>query len=391
MSTFGILVGGGPAPGINGVIGAAATCASRAGARVIGILDGFKWIMAGDTEHVRPLDEASVAGIHLEGGSILHTSRANPTKKPEDLKRCVESLDALGIDHLITIGGDDTASSANRVAEAAGGRIKVAHVPKTIDNDLPLPRGFSTFGFQTARHVGASLVQHLLEDAQTTQRWYFLVSMGRKTGHLALGIGRAAGATLSVIGEEFREQRITPEIVCDILEGAIIKRMEMGRPFGVAMLAEGLLSLMNPEDVESRMNVERDDYGNVRFSELRLGTVLKNEVRRRLKERGIDTTIVAKDIGYELRSADPIPFDQQYTQDLGHAAVTYLLSGRSGAIVTVERGKVIPIATSGASILSSTVKADGCVIVPRELEGMAEGAEVEVLLYDAEVAEGTRP
>ena len=136
---YGILVGGGPAPGINGVIGAAATTASRSGARVVGILDGFKWIMEGDTRHVRELDEEGVADIHLRGGSILRTSRANPTKKPEHLANCVRALDRLGIDRLITIGGDDTASSANQLAAAAGGRLRVAHVPKTIDNDLPLP------------------------------------------------------------------------------------------------------------------------------------------------------------------------------------------------------------------------------------------------------------
>ena len=101
MTTFGILVGGGPAPGINGVIGSAATAASNAGATVVGILDGFKWLMEGDTDHVIPLDAGRVAGIHLLGGSILHTSRANPTKKEEHLKACVRSLDRLGVDHLI--------------------------------------------------------------------------------------------------------------------------------------------------------------------------------------------------------------------------------------------------------------------------------------------------
>ena len=121
MSTFGILVGGGPAPGLNGVIGAATTVARRRGHKVVGILDGFNWIMQGDTSRTRELTEADVASIHLQGGSVLHTSRANPQKDPAHLANVVKSLDALGVDHLITIGGDDTASSANRVAEEAGG------------------------------------------------------------------------------------------------------------------------------------------------------------------------------------------------------------------------------------------------------------------------------
>ena len=198
MATFGILVGGGPAPGINGVIKGAVTAACRRGGRVIGILDGFKWIMEGDTDHVRELDEEAVDEIHLRGGSILHTARANPTKQAEHLENCIKSLDALGVDHLITIGGDDTATSASKVAEAAAGRIKVAHVPKTIDNDLPLPPGVPTFGFETAREHASAVVQRLIEDCRTTNRWFFIEMMGRSAGHLALGAGSLLGSGLLV-------------------------------------------------------------------------------------------------------------------------------------------------------------------------------------------------
>ncbi|MFI5217097.1 MAG: 6-phosphofructokinase, partial [Candidatus Limnocylindria bacterium] len=239
MSTYGILVGGGPAPGINGVIGAAATTASRSGARVIGIRDGFKWIMEGDTHHVRELDEESVAEIHLRGGSILGTSRANPTKKPDHLANCVRALDQLGVDRLITIGGDDTASSANKLAAAAGGRLRVVHVPKTIDNDLPLPPGVPTFGFETAREHATAVVERILEDMRTTGRWFFIVMMGRSAGHLALGAGKAAGAPITVIPVAFRTRPIPLEVVGRTLEGAIVKRLAAGRPDGVAVIAEG--------------------------------------------------------------------------------------------------------------------------------------------------------
>jgi 6-phosphofructokinase 1 len=225
MTTFGILVGGGPAPGINGVIESAASVASRRGHRVIGILDGFRWIMEGDTSHVRDLDADHVAQIHLKGGSILNTSRANPTKKPEHLAGCVRALGDLGVDHLITIGGDDTASSSNRVAETAEGRIKVVHVPKTIDNDLPLPEGVPTFGFETAREHAATVVERILEDMRTTNRWFFIVMMGRSAGHLALGAGKAAGAPITVIPEEFPDRPIRLDDVVRTLEGAIVKRV----------------------------------------------------------------------------------------------------------------------------------------------------------------------
>jgi 6-phosphofructokinase 1 len=100
---------------------------------------------------------------------------------------------------------------------------------------------------------------------------------------------------------------------------------------------------MDPEEMSRYAALERDAHGNLRLGEIELGRMLKNEVKRRLKERGISLTIVEKDIGYEFRCADPIPFDLEYTQDLGYAAVTFLLSGGSGAIVTVERGRIIPI------------------------------------------------
>src|SRR5213076_2027031 len=98
-----------------------------------------------------------------------------------------------------------------------------------------------TFGFETARHLGVGIVRNLAEDARTTSRWYLIVSMGRAAGHLALGIGKAAAATLTIIPEEFCGKPVTLEALCDILVGAIIKRRSRRLPFGVAVLAEGLL------------------------------------------------------------------------------------------------------------------------------------------------------
>ncbi|HYV51496.1 MAG TPA: 6-phosphofructokinase, partial [Dongiaceae bacterium] len=215
--TLAILVGGGPAPGINGVIRSVTIQASNVGLRVLGIMDGFHWLSEGDATKVLPLNIEDVSRIHFQGGSLLRTSRTNPAKSPEMLANVVKTLRELGVDFLITIGGDDTATSALRIQELVGGEIAIAHVPKTIDNDLPLPRYMSTFGFQTARHVGTAITKIILEDARTSERWFFLVSMGRKAGHLALGIGKAAGATLTVIGEEFRNERASLETICDIL------------------------------------------------------------------------------------------------------------------------------------------------------------------------------
>ncbi len=338
-----ILVGGGPAPGINSVIGAATIRAVLEGVEVIGIRDGFKWIMEGDISHVKELTIDNVSRIHFRGGSYIGIARNNPTKDKKHLENTVTSLLRLNVDKLITIGGDDTAFSALKVDEMASGRIKVVHVPKTIDNDLDLPHGISTFGFQTARHIGVEVVKNLMVDAQTTSRWYFVVSMGRKAGHLALGIGKATGATLTLIPEEFPDKNIKLGHVVDILVGAIIKRLSYGRKDGVAILAEGLVENLDTTDLESLMNVERDAHDNIRIAEINFGEILKYKVQERLKEFGIKSTIVAKNIGYELRCADPIPFDMEYTRDLGFAAAQFILTGGSGAMVSIQNGRFVPM------------------------------------------------
>ena len=339
-----ILVGGGPAPGINGVIRSVTIEAANSGLSVIGILDGFEWLMKGDVDHTEKLTIEQVSRIHATGGSLIRTSRANPTQKPNDLQKVLKTLQALQVDYLVTIGGDDTATSAYKLGLAAKGNLPIAHIPKTIDNDLPLPGLMPTFGFHTARHYGTMIVQALMEDAKTTPRWYFVVTMGRKAGHLALGIGKASGATVTIIGEEFRGKKITLQTIGDILEGAMIKRLAMGRGDGVAILAEGLCERIDLHELEKFGPLEKDPHGNVRLEEIDLGKMLKDEVLRRFVKRGIRMTIIPKNIGYELRSMPPIPFDAEYTQDLGYSAVRFLLGGQSGAVISIKRGgKLDPI------------------------------------------------
>ena len=338
-----IVVGGGPAPGINAVIGAATIRCVVEGVDVLGIEDGFQWIMRGDIEHVMPLDIQGVSRIHSRGGSIIGIARANPTTDPQLLENTILSLLRLDVTHLITIGGDDTAYTAMRLEQQSAGRIHVVHVPKTIDNDIGLPPETDTFGFQTARHHGAEIVKNLMVDAHTTSRWYFLITMGRKAGHLALGIGKAAGATLTLIPEEFGLGKIPFKAITDTLVGAVIKRLALGKRHGVAIIAEGVVEGINPGDLEGLEGVERDAHGHLRIAEVAIGTILKQAVQDRLRQFGLKTTIVAKDIGYELRCADPIPYDMEYARDLGYCAAKYLLSGGRAAMVSMQGGEFVPI------------------------------------------------
>jgi 6-phosphofructokinase len=338
-----IVVGGGPAPGINAVIAAATIRCALEGVDVVGIQDGFKWIMQGDIDHVVPLTIGSVSRIHSRGGSIIGIARANPTTEERFLENTVLSLLRLDVEKLIAIGGDDTAYTAMRLEEHSAGRIHVVHVPKTIDNDIALPPEIDTFGFQTARHHGAEIVKNLMVDAHTTSRWYFVIAMGRKAGHLALGMGKAAGATLTLIPEEFGLRGIRLKAITDTLVGAIIKRLALGKKHGVAVIAEGVVEGLDPLDLAGIDGVERDAHGNLRIAEVAIGGILKQAVQSRLKEFGLSTTIVAKDIGYELRCADPIPYDVEYSRDLGYCAAKYLLSGGRAVMVSMQGGEFKPI------------------------------------------------
>jgi ATP-dependent phosphofructokinase / diphosphate-dependent phosphofructokinase len=339
----GMLVGGGPAPGINSVISAVTIRSLLGGSEVLGFLDGFKWLMEGSTAHVLPLSFEEVSRIHFRGGSHLGTSRANPTKKPEHLDRVLSTLGSLGVTRLVTIGGDDTAFSSLKLEARAQGRLQVVHVPKTIDNDLDLPHGIPTFGFQTARHFGVEILKNLMVDARTTSRWYLAVTMGRKAGHLALGIGKAAGATLTIIPEEFTDRPVKLQHLVDTVIGSMIKRFESGRTDGVIVLAEGLIEIIDQNDLGGLEHVERDEHGHLRLSEVDLGDLLRREVTNGLKALGLSVTVVSKNVGYELRCADPIPYDMEYTRDLGYCAAQYLLDGGTAAMVSIQDGRFAPI------------------------------------------------
>ncbi len=355
-----ILVGGGPAPGINGVIGSVTIAARRAGVEVIGIYDGFKWISSSafqPSTHTCFLDIDRVSRIHFEGGSILRTARDSLVKKgqvdTEKVSWVKKVINDLDIGYLVTIGGDDTAFSASIVAREMQGDLWVAHVPKTIDNDLPLPGGMPTFGFQTAREVATKIVHSLMEDSKTTGRWYFVIMMGRSAGHLALGVGESAGATLTIIPEEFGDAKIRVEDVCDLIESSMIKRKVLGRNDGIAIIAEGVaLRFGDVEEIERLLGkaVPRDPHGHVRLAEVPLGELLKNEITRRFEARGSKITIVTKDVGYELRCAPPIAFDMEYTRELGYGAVRYLFGKecspemkKRGALISILEGKLNPI------------------------------------------------
>jgi ATP-dependent phosphofructokinase / diphosphate-dependent phosphofructokinase len=330
-----ILASGGPAPGINSVINAATIEAINLGWEVYGVRDGFRGLVIDD---MRPLTLDDVSFIHFEGGCILGMSRTNP-RKDGNMAPIIETIKRHEIDYLLTIGGDDTAFGAREVAAELRGSLRTVHVPKTIDNDLPLPEGVPTFGFTTARQVGTDLVKNLMKDARTCSRWYVVISMGRQAGHLALGMAKSAGANLSIIPEEFANRKVTLNEIASIVEGAVIKGLVRNRPWGVAVLAEGLIESLDTADLENFPDTPRDAFGHVQLADVRLGEWLCKELDSRMSSRKLKTRFNEVKLGYELRCADPVPFDIEYTRDLGFAAVRLLVEGGTEAMVMIVNGK----------------------------------------------------
>jgi len=356
---LGIVVGGGPAPGINAVIGAAAIQAINCGFEVVGFYDGFRWLVSDEFDpptHTTRLEIARVARIHFDGGSILRTARTNlidsdklKTSKraeahPGKVSLALGRLRELGINCLLTIGGDDTALSARFLSEAAGGNLQVVHVPKTIDNDLPLPQNQPTFGFSTARMIGAQLLKNLMTDSQTTGRWYLVSAMGRSAGWLAMSIGQAAGATVTLIPEEFGDKTTVAAIV-DVLEGSILKRHVLGRCDGVAVVAEWVAYRLGDREELERLlgrEVPVDAAGHIRLAEVPLLELIKKEIQARFKARGQELPLVTHNIGYELRSADPTPHDMAYCRALGFHSIRLFMDKqrKTGVMVALVNGNL---------------------------------------------------
>lgn len=343
MKRIGVLVGGGPAPGTNAVIAASVIEAVKLGCVPIGFHEGFQWLAERytDEQHEMTIDEVSRS--HLMGGVMLGTSRTDVAADPRPLRNAVDALRKLAIDGLVAIGGDDLVRSAMAVERESAGRVKVVMVPKSIDNDLDIPAHLPTLGYETARHVGTLLASNLMEDARTTGRWYLGIAMGRPTGHLTLGMGKAASVTCTVIPEEFGPGPVKLADIADIVEGSIIKRRALGKNHGVALLSEALVERFDPSEVEELQDVDRDAQGNIRVTEIDLGRKVINEVTNRLEKRGIKVSVMDKTIGYELRCSAPLPMEAEYGRDLGFAAVRHLVGHGGGVVITTRGGAPWPV------------------------------------------------
>ncbi len=338
-----ILCGGGPAPGINSVISSVAIVFLKAGYRVIGIHEGYKGLFA-ENPKLQEIDFRFADDIHKRGGSALQMSRFKPKDSDFNTKFFTEN----NVQLLVTIGGDDTASTANRISKFLKEHdvsIQNIHVPKTIDNDLPLPEDTPTFGYQSAKQEGVRIAQTIYEDARTSGNWFIVSAMGREAGHLAFGIGTATHSPMIIIPEMFYNTDITFDHIINLIISAIIKRKILGIDYGIAIVSEGVFHFMSDEEIEnSGINFTFDEHGHPELGNVSKAHIFNILLQQKLKELGIKVKSRPVELGYELRCVMPSAYDLVYCGMLGYGVKKLFDEGRTGCMVTASpTGEISPL------------------------------------------------
>ncbi|MBK9291498.1 MAG: 6-phosphofructokinase [Bacteroidetes bacterium] len=338
-----ILAGGGPAPGINTVISTVAKVFLKSGFRVIGLNGGYKSLFA-ETPDMIEFDFALADDIQKKGGSAIMMSRY----KPKDTEFSTRFFVKHNVKLLVTIGGDDTASTANRISRFLHENnvdIQNIHVPKTIDNDLPLPEGSPTFGYYSAKDEGVRIAQTVYEDARTSGNWFVVSAMGREAGHLAFGIGAACHYPMIVIPEMFNKTEVTFDRIIRLIISSMVKRRILGIHYGVAIVSEGVFHFMTDEEiVSSGVNFTFDDHGHPELGNVSKAHIYNMLLQHRLKDLNLNIKSRPVEIGYELRCVQPTAFDLMYCALLGYGVKELYDRGVTGAMVTSNhKGEVAPL------------------------------------------------
>ncbi len=342
-----ILTGGGPAPGINTVVASIAKTFIAKGYRVLGIHGGFKGLFSAGPQ-ITELDFLLADSIYNRGGSFLIMSRYKPSEEDFEKNFNIPLFVNNNIELLVTIGGDDTASTANRVAKYLSTHnhtISNIHVPKTIDNDLPLPLQRPTFGYESAKSEGARLATTIYEDARASNNWFIICAMGRSAGHLAFGIGAAAHYPMIIIPEMFNKTTITLDKIINLSVSSMIKRLTLGIKYGSVMISEGVFQeLSNDELTRSGIIFSYDDHGHPELGKVSKAHIFVELVEKRLKELNINIRTRPVELGYELRCQPPVAYDLVYCTELGIGVYKLFIEGNTGCMVYIDHlGKVMPL------------------------------------------------
>ena len=338
-----ILAGGGPAPGINTVISTVAKTFLKDGYRVLGLNEGYKNLFKPDPDVIE-MDFLYADAILKQGGSAVKMSRYKPKNEEFNTEFFVKN----NIKLLVTIGGDDTASTANRISKFlanSGFPIQNIHVPKTIDNDLPLPEGSPTFGYYSAKDAGVHLVQTIYEDARTSGNWFVVSAMGREAGHLAFGMTSACHCPMVVIPEMFNNAQVTFDSIIKMVVSSIVKRKLLGVNYGVAIISEGVFHFMSDEEIEkSGVAFTYDEHGHPELGNVSKAHIFNLLLQQRLKALGLNVKSRPVEIGYGIRCVEPNGYDLTYCSLLGYGVKKLFDKGVSGAMVTANpKGEIEPL------------------------------------------------
>ncbi|MFI3316978.1 MAG: 6-phosphofructokinase [Rikenellaceae bacterium] len=342
-----ILTGGGPAPGMNTVVGSVAKTFLQKGYTVIGLNGGYSGLFNPDPNTVE-ISFPMADDIFNRGGSFLQMSRFKPTDNDFANNFNLDFFIKNNIKLLVTVGGDDTASTANRIAKFLEEKqypIANIHVPKTIDNDLPLPAGTPTFGYESAKNSGAVIARAVYVDARTSGNWFVVAAMGRSAGHLAFGIGEACHYPMIVIPEMFNKTEITVEKIVNLVVSSIIKRKLIGMDYGAAMISEGVFHELSDEEIKkSGVSFSYDDHGHPELGKVSKAHIFNEMLEAKLKEIGVKVKSRPVEIGYEVRCQTPAAFDLTYCSELGMGVYKLFADGKTGCMVFVDaEGNVSPL------------------------------------------------
>lgn len=338
-----IVCGGGPAPGINSVISSVSKVFLKDGYRVIGLHGGYKSLFA-EEPVFQDIDFQFADHIRGQGGSALQMSR----HKPKDDEFSTDFFIKYNVELLVTIGGDDTASTANRISKYLKTKnisIQNIHVPKTIDNDLPLPEGQPTFGYQSAKEAGIRIAQTVYEDARTSGNWFIISAMGREAGHLAFGIGAAVHAPMIIIPEMFNNAPITFENIMKLIVSTIVKRKVLGISYGIVIISEGVFHFMPDEEIKNTgIHFTYDDHGHPELGNVSKAHIFNVLLQEKLKAISLDVKSRPVELGYELRCVNPIAFDLLYCSLLGMGVKQLFDKGHTACMVTSDNiGDIHPL------------------------------------------------
>ena len=334
-----ILTGGGPAPGMNTVVGTIAKTFLSNGYRVIGLHGGYKGLFS-PTQKTTDIDFLLADSIFNRGGSYLMMSRYKPSQEDFDKNFNLDFFKNNNIQLLVTVGGDDTASTANRIAKFLAAKnypIANIHVPKTIDNDLPLPSNIPTFGYHSAKSEGTKIATTVYEDARTSGTWFVVSAMGRSAGHLALGIGATCHYPMIVIPEMFNRTDITIDKIVNMAISAIIKRKIMGLSYGAIMISEGVFHAFSLTDLEAAgVKFTYDDHGHPELGKISKAQMFNELLEKKLDKLGISVKSRPVEIGYEVRCVTPIAYDLMYCSQLGMGVYQLFKEGATGCMVYLD-------------------------------------------------------